>query len=87
VDPDKTGGITHESIRIALDRENVESRPLWKPMHLQPVFASYPAYINGVSEKLFDQGLCLPSGSNLETADLARVTAAIRNVLERVEVS
>jgi dTDP-4-amino-4,6-dideoxygalactose transaminase len=87
VDPDKSGGITRETIRLALDRENIESRPLWKPMHLQPVFASYPAYENGSSEKLFDQGLCLPSGSNLATTDLARVTAVIRNVLQGVEVN
>lgn len=86
VDPDKTGGISREDIRLALDRENIESRPLWKPMHMQPVFATSPAYTNGVSEKLFDHGLCLPSGSNLTNSDLARVTSAIRGVLQRVEV-
>jgi dTDP-4-amino-4,6-dideoxygalactose transaminase len=51
-----------EALRLALDRANIESRPLWKPMHRQPVFANAPAYVNGVSESLFARGLCLPSG-------------------------
>jgi dTDP-4-amino-4,6-dideoxygalactose transaminase len=70
-------GMTREDVRIALDRRNIESRPLWKPMHCQPVFEGAPAYINGVSEKLFEEGLCLPSGSNLKTEDLERVCGAI----------
>lgn len=53
-----------EEIRMALQEQNIESRPLWKPMHLQPIFQKYPRYINGVSENLFKKGLCLPSGSN-----------------------
>lgn len=77
VDPEKTKGIDRETIRIALDAENIESRPLWKPMHLQPVFEKYPSFTNGVSEKLFNTGLCLPSGSNL-TAD--EVQTVIRNI-------
>lgn len=72
-----------ESLRIALDAENIESRPLWKPMHLQPVFQHCPAYVNGVSERLFDTGLCLPSGSNLSNSDLHRVV----QVLGRVPVT
>jgi len=72
-----------ESLRIALDAENIESRPLWKPMHLQPVFQHCPAYVNGVSERLFDTGLCLPSGSNLSNSDLHRVV----KVLGRVPVT
>jgi dTDP-4-amino-4,6-dideoxygalactose transaminase len=68
-----------EHIRIALEKKNIESRPLWKPMHLQPVFKNSPAYRNGVSESLFDRGLCLPSGSNLSTADHARVVEAIND--------
>lgn len=76
IDADESG-ITREEIRIALDRKNIESRPLWKPMHCQPVFEKAPAYTNGVSEKLFEQGLCLPSGSNLKTEDLERVCGAI----------
>jgi dTDP-4-amino-4,6-dideoxygalactose transaminase len=77
IDPELTNGITRETIRLALEKENIESRPLWKPMHLQPVFADAPAYVNGVSEELFDNGLCLPSGSNLTAEDLARVVTII----------
>jgi dTDP-4-amino-4,6-dideoxygalactose transaminase len=62
--------VTTEKIRLALEAENIESRPLWKPMHLQPVFKDCPAYVNGVSEDLFNHGLCLPSGSNMEQDDL-----------------
>lgn len=80
-DPAKTGGITREDIRLALDKENIESRPLWKPMHLQPVFSSNSFfYGDGCSEKLFEQGLCLPSGSNLTVADLERVLSVIRSL-------
>lgn len=61
-------GITRETIRLALDAENIETRPLWKPMHLQPIFHGYPSYVNGVSEDLFDRGLCLPSSTNLTTS-------------------
>jgi dTDP-4-amino-4,6-dideoxygalactose transaminase len=61
---EKITGFTPETLRLALDAENAESRPLWKPMHLQPVFKDCPAYSNGVSEELFRQGLCLPSGTN-----------------------
>ena len=71
-----------ERIRLALANENIESRPLWKPMHSQPVFANVPAYLNGVSDDLFDKGLCLPSGSNLEKEDLQRVVSIIQNVLK-----
>jgi len=66
-----------ESIRHSLEKENIESRPLWKPMHMQPVFAKHPKYLNGVSEDLFDRGLCLPSGSNLSKNDLERVANAV----------
>jgi dTDP-4-amino-4,6-dideoxygalactose transaminase len=62
--------VTPESIRLGLDAVNIESRPLWKPMHLQPVFAGFPVYLNGVSEKLFKTGLCLPSGSNMDSSTL-----------------
>ncbi len=70
-----------EEIRLALANENIESRPLWKPMHLQPVFAECEAYINGISGDLFDGGLCLPSGSNLEEDDLLRIVTIIKNIL------
>lgn len=74
--------IKPEQIRLALEKENIESRPLWKPMHLQPVFAGYPAYVNGVSETLFNEGLCLPSGSNLLQEDLERVVDVVKRVFE-----
>ncbi len=71
---------TREKIRLALEQENIEARPLWKPMHLQPVFKNAPAYVNGVSEDLFNRGLCLPSGSNLTSKDKERVVKAIKKV-------
>jgi len=77
VDPEKTGGITREDIRLALEDENIESRPLWKPMHLQPIFEEYPAYVDGTSEKLFETGLCLPSGSNLNDEQKERVVGVV----------
>jgi dTDP-4-amino-4,6-dideoxygalactose transaminase len=81
VDPHETGGITREDIRTNLLNSNVETRPLWKPMHLQPVFASAPAYLSGVSEELFEKGLCLPSGSNLSQDDRAFVSESIASLL------
>ncbi|MCF6350435.1 MAG: DegT/DnrJ/EryC1/StrS family aminotransferase [Flavobacteriaceae bacterium] len=67
-----------EKIRLTLEKENIEARPLWKPMHLQPIFKKYPSYINGTSEDLFNRGLCLPSGSNLSNIDLQRVVDCIK---------
>jgi dTDP-4-amino-4,6-dideoxygalactose transaminase len=66
-----------EEIRLALTKDNIESRPLWKPMHAQPVFKDAPSYLNGISDKLFEQGLCLPSGSNLTREQLERVISGI----------
>jgi dTDP-4-amino-4,6-dideoxygalactose transaminase len=74
-------GVTPEDIRLALERENIESRPLWKPMHLQPVFMKYPSYLSGFSEKVFRQGLCLPSGSSLSDDDLARVAQIVEKIV------
>ena len=71
-----------EKIRLALLDENIESRPLWKPMHLQPVFENESNYTNGVSEDLFERGLCLPSGSNLMEEDLNRITSIINKELK-----
>lgn len=82
VNPEKTNGIDRDTIRLALEKENIECRPLWKPMHLQPIFESSPFYGDGTSEKLFEQGLCLPSGSNLTDVDLERVKTAILNLLK-----
>jgi dTDP-4-amino-4,6-dideoxygalactose transaminase len=81
VDPKENGGITREDIRLALLEDNIESRPLWKPMHLQPVFKGFPYYGGTVSEKLFENGLCLPSGSNLSEEDLGRVAERIEKKL------
>lgn len=78
VEPEKSKGITRETLRLSLEKDNIESRPLWKPMHLQPVFQNYPSYINNVSEQLFNNGLCLPSGSNLKEEDLKRVVDNIK---------
>ena len=73
---------TREGLRLALEKENIESRPLWKPMHQQPVFKDAPRYLNGVSDLLFEKGLCLPSGSNLTDIELDRVVSAIKTYFE-----
>lgn len=77
IDPDQTNGITREDLRLALEEDQIESRPLWKPMHLQPVFNDYPYYGDGCSDRLFEIGLCLPSGSNLTDEDLKRIKIRI----------
>lgn len=111
VNPKETGGVTREDIRIALENNGIETRPLWKPMHIQPVYREFPFYAHslnsnningkadaedsgnynpgngespqpGMSDFLFEYGLCLPSGSNLSDADRERVLAAIRERLE-----
>jgi len=73
--------VLREKIRLELLDENIESRPLWKPMHMQPVFKNCVKYINGVSEDLFTRGLCLPSGSNLTKEDLYRIINIIKKAL------
>ncbi len=80
IDPIKTNGITQETLRLALEAANIESRPLWKPMHLQPVFEKYPFYGNKVAETLFENGLCLPSGSNLTNEDRDRIAKVVGRV-------
>ena len=70
-----------EKIRTLLLTNNIESRPLWKPMHLQPVFSEYPFFSDGTSEDLFERGLCLPSGSNLEAKEILRIITLIKTVL------
>lgn len=70
-----------EAMRVCLDANNIESRPLWKPMHKQPVYKDVPAYINGVSESLFRQGLCLPSGPMVTDDDVARIVSTIKDSL------
>jgi len=71
-------GISNTQLLEELEKHNIESRPLWKPMHMQPVFADCPAYVNGTSEHLFERGLCLPSGSNMTDEDRARVLEVLR---------
>ena len=78
VDPNKFG-MDYEQLRQVLDKANIESRPLWKPMHMQPVFKDAPAYVNGVSESLFKVGLCLPSGPMVTDEDLAYIAETIKN--------
>lgn len=82
LDPKLTRGETREDLRIALEKENIETRPLWKPMHLQPVFKNYQAYTNGSSERLFEIGLCLPSGTNMPESDKYRIIDLIRQELK-----
>ncbi len=77
VDPDRFGA-DREDIRLALEAENIESRPLWKPMHLQPVFAKCERVGGRVSEDLFARGLCLPSGTAMSQSDIDRVVGIIR---------
>lgn len=81
--PEETGGITNEDIRQALEKGNIESRPLWKPMHLQPLYQDSPYYGRGISEKLFKHGLCLPSGSNLTDIERSRIVRTIKNCLAK----
>jgi len=75
---EKMTGKNREDLRLAFLEDNIESRPLWKPMHLQPVFADAPYYGTNVAEQLFDDGLCLPSGSNLSDDDRERIEKIIR---------
>eukprot|EP01133_Synstelium_polycarpum_P004771 gene4771-5558_t len=79
---DPASGVDREKIRLELEKNNIESRPLWKPMHLQPVFNGVPYYGDGISENLFDEGLCLPSGSNMSGTDLDRVIGHIYELFE-----
>lgn len=72
-----------EAMRIALDKANVESRPLWKPMHCQPVYSDCPCYVNGVSESLFKCGLCLPSGPCVTDEDIVYIVDVIKRVILR----
>jgi dTDP-4-amino-4,6-dideoxygalactose transaminase len=79
IDP-KVAGVDREAVRQALGSADIEARPVWKPMHLQPALAHCPAVLAGVSNRLFEQGLCLPSGSSLTAEDLARVVSCVRQV-------
>jgi dTDP-4-amino-4,6-dideoxygalactose transaminase len=81
VNPTTNFGLTAEALRLALAEDNIEARPLWKPMHLQPVFAGAPYYGGSTAETLFANGLCLPSGSNLTDDDFTRIFAVLDQVL------
>jgi dTDP-4-amino-4,6-dideoxygalactose transaminase len=80
-------GATREQVRLALAEEGIESRPLWKPMHLQPVYANQPVRGGAVSQDLFDRGLCLPSGSNLSVADQMRIIDIVCALPKRLRLS
>lgn len=82
IDPLKMNGKTNEDLRLYLEQLNIECRPLWKPMHLQPIFADYPYYGGTVSQSLFANGLCLPSGSNLTDADRERLRDAFNSFFD-----
>ena len=83
IDPALSGGISREDVRLALDAENIESRPLWKPMHMQPVYEGTKFFGSGVCEKLFEQGLCLPSGSNLTEEEFDRIFSALSEIFKK----
>lgn len=83
VDPIQNKGLTREKIRLKMDAENIETRPLWKPMHRQPVFSSTKNYLNGVSDKLFENGLCLPSGSNLSDDEFERIFNCLDKIFSK----
>ena len=77
IDPEKAG-TNRENLRLTLESEKIEARPLWKPMHLQPVFADCPSFVNGTSEALFNDGLCLPSGSNIDEEGRERIAEVLK---------
>jgi len=82
IDPNLTQGKTREMLRLALEIVNIESRPLWKPMHMQPLFSSFPYYGNQVAETLFLNGLCLPSGSNSTIEEKKRISNVLREFFQ-----
>jgi len=75
-------GITREHVRKYLEADNIDTRPLWKPMHLQPIYEKYPSYMNGTASSLFEKGLCLPSGSNLSDEDAERVVRQVKKTFQ-----
>jgi dTDP-4-amino-4,6-dideoxygalactose transaminase len=81
IDPDAFGA-DREAVRLALEEENIESRPVWKPMHRQPVFSEFPTFGGDVADDLFRDGLCLPSGSSLSRGELERVVETVRGLVD-----
>ena len=82
IEPSLIGGITREDVRLVLEAENIESRPLWKPMHIQPVNFGSRFFGSGVCEELFEKGLCLPSGSNLTDIEFDRIFSALSKIFK-----
>lgn len=80
IDPE-IAGISRHELASQMDKDNIETRPLWKPMHLQPVFNGYPSYLNGCSEQLFERGICLPSGSNMGDKEFERIKMSVTEVI------
>jgi dTDP-4-amino-4,6-dideoxygalactose transaminase len=87
VNPILNNGLTREIIRLSLEEENIESRPFWKPMHQQPIFANSKTFLNGISDKLFTDGLCLPSGSNLTDEEFDRIFERLDHVFDKYQNS
>lgn len=83
INPSENKGISRELIRLTLEKNNIESRPLWKPMHRQPIFSDAKRYVNGVSDMLFEFGLCLPSGSNLTDESFERIFESLDKLFTR----
>lgn len=83
IEPKQEKGINREALRLAFEGANIESRPLWKPMHLQPIFGKYLYYGNKVAETLFEKGLCLPSGSNLTDGERERIAAVVYDFFDK----
>ncbi len=83
IDPARTGGINREDVRLVLEADNIESRALWKPMHMQPVYKGTKFFGSGVCKHLFEQGLCLPSGSNLTEAEFERIFIALSKIFKK----
>ncbi len=83
IDPVYSGGINREDVRLALEMENIESRPLWKPMHIQPVYEGTKFFGTGVCEELFRKGLCLPSASNLTEDEFDRIFSVLSRVFKK----
>ena len=83
VDHKKNRGLSSNDIRLALERDNIESRPLWKPMHLQPLFQKAPFYGDGTSEALFNNGLCLPSSTNMSEEEWGRIFKVLDQLVHR----
>jgi dTDP-4-amino-4,6-dideoxygalactose transaminase len=86
IDPAQAG-FDREQLRLMMEADNIESRPLWKPMHMQPVFAHAPFYGDGTAEKLFENGLCLPSGSNLMDEDFERIFSVMDAIWQKTSIA